>query len=466
MTDVPFGFGPHSEDDEPGRPGSGGPGDLSGLGLPGFGLPGMPGAGGIPDDLAGKMPLFAALQQLLSAQSGPVNWDLARQMAVSALATGHRAPSPVERSQVTEAVRLADLWLDPVTPLPSGVTAVEAWSRVEWVERTLPAWSGALRPGRVPGGRRDGRDRAGRGGRPGRPAARDGRPARRADVRRAGRPGAGQAGRRGAVQHGRRPAARARPGPRRCCRTTWPRSAPGLERPADEVRLFLALREAAYHRLFGHVPWLRQRLFDAVDAYARGIKVDKDAIERAMSEVDPQDPESMQRALQGGMFEPSVTPDQQAALARLETAARAGRGLGRRRGRDRRRRPAARRRRAARDAAPAAGDRRAGRADLRHPGRAGAAAAPAARGGDAVADAARAARRSTVATRSGSTPTCCPAPTTWTTRRASSARRGRRRRAAALTGRRRCHDCRHGRAAGARPVVTAERRTWRRADAD
>ena len=93
----------------------------------------------------------------------------------------------------------------------------------------------------------------------------------------------------------------------------------GLGRPADEVRLFLALREAAYHRLFGHVPWLRQRLFDAVEAYARGIKVDKDAIERAMSEIDPQDPESMQRALQGGLFEPSVTPEQQTALARLET---------------------------------------------------------------------------------------------------------------------------------------------------
>ena len=45
MTDVPFGFGPHREDDEPGR-GPGGPDDLTGLGLPGFGLPGMPGAGG------------------------------------------------------------------------------------------------------------------------------------------------------------------------------------------------------------------------------------------------------------------------------------------------------------------------------------------------------------------------------------------------------------------------------------
>lgn len=317
MTDVPFGFGPHREDDEPGS-GSGGPDDLTGLGLPGFGLPGMPGAGGIPDDLAGKVPLFAALQQLLSAQSGPVNWDLARQMAVSALASGHRAPSPVERSQVTEAVRLADLWLDPATPLPSGVTAVEAWSRVEWVERTLPAWSALCDPvaSRVVGAMSEMV--------PDEAAAQAG-------------PLLGMVGQVGGLMFGAQvgqalaklagevlsstdvglplgPAGVAALLP-----DSVAAFGAGLERPADEVRLFLALREAAYHRLFGHVPWLRQRLFDAVDAYARGIKVDKDAIERAMAEVDPQDPESMQRALQGGMFEPSVTPEQQAALARLET---------------------------------------------------------------------------------------------------------------------------------------------------
>ncbi len=319
MTDVPFGFGPHS-DDEPGR-GPGGSGDLGGFGLPpGFGFPGMPGVpgGGIPDDLAGKMPLFAALQQLLSAQTGPVNWDLARQMATSALATGHRAASPVERSQVTEAVRLADLWLDPVTPLPSGVTAIEAWSRVEWVERTLPAWSSLCDPvaARVVGAMSEIV--------PSEAAAEAG-------------PLLGMVGQLGGLMFGAQvgqalaklagevlgstdvglplgPAGTAALLPDNVAAF-----GAGLELPADEVRLFLALREAAYHRLFGHVPWLRQGLFDAVDAYARGIKVDKDAIERAMSEVDPQDPESMQRALQGGMFEPSVTPEQQSALARLET---------------------------------------------------------------------------------------------------------------------------------------------------
>ena len=315
MTDVPFGFGFGPNRDDPGS-GSSGSGDLPiGPFGPGFG---MPGAGGIPDDLADKAPLFAALQQMLSAQSGPVNWELAKQMAVSALSAGHRSPTPVERSQIAEAIRLADHWLDPATSLPSGVTAIESWSRVEWVERTLPAWALLCDPvaARVVGamGSMVPEEAAAEAG-----------------------PLLGMVGQVGGLMFGAQvgqalaklagevltstdvglplgPAGVAALLPDNIAAFGQ-----GLERPADEVRLFLALREAAYHRLFKHVPWLRQRLFDAVDAYARGITVDGEAIERAMTDIDPQDPESMQKALEGGMFEPSVTPEQKVALARLET---------------------------------------------------------------------------------------------------------------------------------------------------
>ena len=311
MTDVPFGFGFGPNRDDPGS-GASGSGDLP-FG-PGFGA----GFGGLPDDLAGKAPLFAALEQMLSAQSGPVNWELAKQMSVSALSAGHRSPTPVERSQIAEAIRLADHWLDPATSLPSGVTAIESWSRVEWVERTLPAWAQLCDPvaSRVVGamGSIVPEEAAAEAG-----------------------PLLGMVGQVGGLMFGAQvgqalaklagevltstdvglplgPAGVAALLPDNIAAFGQ-----GLERPADEVRLFLALREAAYHRLFKHVPWLRQRLFDAVDAYARGITVDREAIERAMTDIDPQDPESMQKALEGGMFEPSVTPEQKVALARLET---------------------------------------------------------------------------------------------------------------------------------------------------
>lgn len=96
--------------------------------------------------------------------------------------------------------------------------------------------------------------------------------------------------------------------------------AEGLDAPAEEVRLFLALREAAATRLFTHVPWLRSHLLAAVEAYARGIEIDVDQLEEAVGSIDPTDAQELQRALSGGVFSPQTTPEQQSALARLETA--------------------------------------------------------------------------------------------------------------------------------------------------
>ncbi|HEX8581937.1 MAG TPA: zinc-dependent metalloprotease, partial [Acidimicrobiales bacterium] len=94
----------------------------------------------------------------------------------------------------------------------------------------------------------------------------------------------------------------------------------GLGLDDDEVRLYLALREAAHARLIAGVPWLRAHLLGAVEEYARGIRIDTDALEEAVRSVDPTDPAALQEALQSGLFEPQTTPAQRAALERLETA--------------------------------------------------------------------------------------------------------------------------------------------------
>jgi putative hydrolase len=87
------------------------------------------------------------------------------------------------------------------------------------------------------------------------------------------------------------------------------------------VRLFLALREAAHQRLFAHVPWLRQHLLGAVEAYASGITVDLNRLREAMPDIDVSDPSALRDALQGqALFRPEDTPAQKLALARLETA--------------------------------------------------------------------------------------------------------------------------------------------------
>src|SRR5437667_35707 len=66
-------------------------------------------------------------------------------------------------------------------------------------------------------------------------------------------------------------------------------------------------------------PWVRREVIDAVDAYGRGIHIDPEAINSALAEIDPNNPESLQSALAGGVFEPQNTEAQNAALRRLET---------------------------------------------------------------------------------------------------------------------------------------------------
>lgn len=309
MTAFPFGFG----SGEPGRD----PSRRDDSGVPGAGGSGA-GGFGIPDDLAGKMPLFSELQKLMSWQGGPVNWDLARQTAISGIAGGHVPVSDAERRAVVDALRLADVWLDPVTTLPSGVTQVEAWSRVEWAEKTLPVWTQLCDPvaARVVGAMGQ---------------------AIPAEAQEMAGPMMGLLSQFGGMMFGAQvgqalgtlaaevlsgtdvglplaPAGTAVLLPQNIAAFGT-----GLERPEDEVRLFLSLREAAHHRLFQHVPWLRQRLLDTVDAYARGINVDPEAIQSAMLQLDPSNPESVQEAIGGGLFQPQDTPEQTQALARLET---------------------------------------------------------------------------------------------------------------------------------------------------
>ena len=98
--------------------------------------------------------------------------------------------------------------------------------------------------------------------------------------------------------------------------------AEGLEQPRSEILTFLAAREAAHHRLFSHVPWLSSQLLNAVEAFAKGMKIDMSGIEEFAQGFNPAsltDPSQMEQLLNQGIFEPKATPEQTAALERLET---------------------------------------------------------------------------------------------------------------------------------------------------
>jgi len=99
----------------------------------------------------------------------------------------------------------------------------------------------------------------------------------------------------------------------------------GLEIDETEIRIYLALRELAAARLFAATPWLREYIRTSIATYGKGIRVDISAMtqqaEDAMNsgQLDPSNPESMTLALSGGMFTPEETPQQRAALERIET---------------------------------------------------------------------------------------------------------------------------------------------------
>lgn len=284
----------------------------------GFALPGAQPPD--PNDPQQMQQFMAQLQQLLASPgSGPVNWDLARQVAVSQLGSNDPAVNIYERNEVDEALRLADLWLEPAAALPSGIRSSVAWTRNEWIYNTLDVWRKLCDPvaGRMVAAMGDlvppeARAQLGPmqsmvstlggalfGGQLGQALG-----SLAAEVLSAGDIGLplGPAGTAALVP------------------ANIKVYGEGLELPLDEVRLYVALREAAHQRLFQHVPWLRGHVLSAVETYAAGITVNREAIEEAMGRIDPTNPESMQAIALEGIFTPEDSPAQKAALARLETA--------------------------------------------------------------------------------------------------------------------------------------------------
>lgn len=93
----------------------------------------------LPPDLLRQIPLFAEIAKVLSWTGGPVNWDLARQIAV-ALAAGEEAVhevSAADAAELEESVRLAELWLAEAPGLPSlpRVATVRALTPARWAEQ-------------------------------------------------------------------------------------------------------------------------------------------------------------------------------------------------------------------------------------------------------------------------------------------------------------------------------------------
>lgn len=285
-------------------------GNLGGLGGA-FGGPG----GQMPDLNA----LMAQMQNLMNQpQDGSLNWDAALDTARKTVAQ-HPDPSPDQRQkdQVADAVRLADHWLDDTTSFASGVTSSAAWSRAEWIVETMPVWQRLVEPlakhtvdslsGVMP---EEMRAMAGpllgmlSGAMSGMVATQigSGVGALAGDVLASTDIGLplGPAGKAALLP------------------SNVAAFADGLDGSADDVVLYLALREAAHHRLFAGASWLREHLLGAVADYAGGMEINVSGMEEKLRGFDMSNPAALQEAMEGGLFEVEDSPAQKAALERLE----------------------------------------------------------------------------------------------------------------------------------------------------
>lgn len=89
--------------------------------------------------------------------------------------------------------------------------------------------------------------------------------------------------------------------------------------PEEEVITYLALQEVAHARLYASVPWLMPRFDALISKYARGITIDLDAMEEQLRDVTSMDPESFSNAVNLAKVAISNSPEQQEALASIES---------------------------------------------------------------------------------------------------------------------------------------------------
>jgi putative hydrolase len=96
----------------------------------------------VSDQPFGDIPLFQEIQRLLQSGGGPINTEIARQVAKAAIKSGQPAPSKARESLFADEVRGAEMLLAGYTRLqveePSRAALV---TPEDWVDATLTGWT-------------------------------------------------------------------------------------------------------------------------------------------------------------------------------------------------------------------------------------------------------------------------------------------------------------------------------------
>ena len=95
-------------------------------------------------------PLLREIQRVLLSSTGPVNWELARQIGVASASWGGEDPAPTDddRRAFEEAVRLAELKVQASTGLepPHDIPRVDPVRRAQWVQANIDGLKAIVEP--------------------------------------------------------------------------------------------------------------------------------------------------------------------------------------------------------------------------------------------------------------------------------------------------------------------------------
>jgi putative hydrolase len=92
-----------------------------------------------------------------------------------------------------------------------------------------------------------------------------------------------------------------------------------LETPKSEILIYLAVRELAISSLFQSNRWLLDQFTTQVIEFAAGLKVELTGLQEMVQQLDPNDPDSMNRVMEASASFSTRSPEQEAALGRIET---------------------------------------------------------------------------------------------------------------------------------------------------
>ncbi len=267
-----------------------------------------------PEELAkGAMPFpfpggahFGAnqLKQFFTPRESAVNWEAATEVAASHLPSCPPT-SAAQAQKIREQLSVADLWLDTVTTLTPITSERIAWTPREWIQATLPAWQRLTEPviANVVRAFTEAIEEQ---------FERQGIDPEEMKAS-AAIPGVGQilgpmdpdsllknlAAGLFAVQIGQAMGQIAQaafgstdigiPLAKEQIMGLVPVNianfAQDLEITEEEIGQYLAVREAAHARLFHSVPWLRHKLSQLIARYAQEIRIDPEAIDRSVRDL-------------------------------------------------------------------------------------------------------------------------------------------------------------------------------------